>query len=99
MVIAPIIAALVKSEDMIGKNPSWQGINADQKYFLERLFVTRSELARYSATELRSWASRVAAELNKILQEEGFDIQLDEFGGPNEFGVVSILNVLVEWLV
>lgn len=97
MVLGPIIAALVKSEDILGKNRKWNPGNAIQGKFLDEFFSKRNELAGFSKEELRSWASRIAAELNKILAEEGFNIRLQDFL-PEEFGVVSILDVLVEWL-
>lgn len=97
MVVSPIIAALVKSEDILGENRQWEAVNDSQAHFLEKFFSTREELSKFSEKELRSWASWVAAELNKILEEEGFDIRLEEFE-PGNFGVVSILDVLVEWL-
>lgn len=98
MVVSPIIAALVKSEDILRKNRKWNAVNDTQAHFLEKFFPTREELSKFSEKELRSWASWVAAELNKILEGEGFDIRLEEFK-PNTFGVVSILKLMVEWIV
>lgn len=98
MVVSPIVAALVKTEDILGKDRKWNVVNDVQAHFLEQFFSKREELRGFSEKELRSWASWVAAELNEILEKEGFDIRLQDFA-PNEFGVVSILDVLVEWLV
>ena len=98
MVVAPIMGAIVGTEEILGKNRKWNAVNDTQREFLNKYFATRAELSGYSKEELRHWVSWVAEELNKILKEEGFDIQLQDFE-PNEFGVVSILDVLVEWLV
>ena len=98
MVVAPIIAALVKAEDRIGANRVWQAINDLQKKFLTEHFIHRDKLGNFRPEELRSWISESADELNKILTEEGFDIQLSEFPS-GQFGVLSILDVLVDWLV
>lgn len=98
MVLAPIMKALVGAEDILGKNRKWNAVNDAQREFLEKYFSTRSELARYSEKELRYWVSWVAAELNEVLQKEGMDIRLEDFE-PNTFGVVSILDLMVEWLV
>jgi hypothetical protein len=54
-------------------------------------------LNHFSEKELRAWADTVAQRLNKILEENGFAIKFPEFDA-GEFGVVSILDVMVEWL-
>lgn len=97
MVMSPIVAALVKSEDMLGKDRVWRAVNKSQEEFLSKFFAKRGELVNFSESELRSWASLVASELNATLEKEGFDIRLDDFA-EGEFGVVSILDVLTEWL-
>ncbi|MEK7503512.1 MAG: hypothetical protein AAB577_00840 [Patescibacteria group bacterium] len=97
MVMGPIVSALVKSEDILGKNPNWRAVKDEQAIFIKDFFSRRHEIAIFFGKELRSWASLVAAELNEVLQKEGFDIRLNDFG-EKEFGVVSILNILVEWL-
>ena len=97
MVMLPIVAALAKSEDILGKNRIWKAVNNSQKEFLNKFFSKRDEIANFSEDELKSWVSLVASELNEILVKEGFDIKLEDFK-EGEFGVVSILDVLVEWL-
>jgi hypothetical protein len=71
--------------------------NADQERFLRVFFDTRDDLAQLSAAELRAWASRDAVELNAVLEREGFTIGIPALG-PGEFGVLSILDVLVEFV-
>lgn len=104
--VAPIIAALQGSEDILGRNRIWRPKNPNQARIVE-LLKKRDELKVFfkkvaeggiEHKELRYWVDWIAANLNKILVEEGFDIQLEDFG-RNEFGVVSILDVLVEWLM
>lgn len=97
MTVAPIMGALLKSEEILGKGRVWHGINPSQYIFLEQFFTQRAALAKFSDKELLSWVSWIAEELNKILKDEGFDIQIGDFA-YDEFGVVSILDVLVEWL-
>lgn len=96
-VLAPLVSALVKAEDILGNNRQWSSVNEFQQEFLDNFFVRRGELKAYSETELRNWVSWVASELNAILEKEGFSIKLDDFE-PDTFGIVSILDVLVEWL-
>jgi len=97
MVIAPINKAMYKAEDILGPNRQWKPINETQELYVYEYLTRREELKNYSDEELRAWASWIAAELNKILADEGFDISLDDFG-PDEFGVVSILDVMVNWI-
>ena len=94
---APIAAALVKSEDFIGSDRVWKAVNRPQEMLLATFFAARAELARFAGDELRAWASRDASELNAILEREGFAIRVPELG-RDDFGVLSILDVLVEWL-
>lgn len=49
--------------------------------------------------ELNGWASMTADELNEILSKKGFNIRLEWEEGRGKFGVVSILDYLVEWAV
>jgi hypothetical protein len=94
---APIVGALVKAERFIGPARGWTPVNADQKTFLRVFFDTRDDLARLSAAELRAWASRDVGELNAVLEQEGLVIRVPALG-PGEFGVLSILDVLVEFV-
>src|SRR3989344_2652430 len=97
MVPLNIVSALVKAEDMLGKERVWQALNKEQERFLRDFFSRRENLSAFSPSELRAWVDTVAERLNKILKDEGFDIQLEDFA-DGEFGVVSILDVLVEWI-
>lgn len=96
MVMSPIERALVESERILGKNRQWNAVNGEQRQLLN--FYAFDELSRFSEKELRAWADWNADKLNKILRDENFQIQLQPFK-PGEFGVVSILDVLVNWLV
>lgn len=101
--LAPIISAIHKSEDFLGFNRVWTAINKEQKEFLHNtLYAMRHEVfpiyGKFSEKELRAWASKHAQELNEILEREKFSIRLEEFK-EGEFGTVSILDVLTEWLV
>ncbi len=93
----PIFEALLKASRELG-GVQWNSISEIQKYFLSELYNPHSvEVGKFSSEELRSWASEVADELNKILSDEGFDIRLDELQ-ENEIGVVAILDILLDWL-
>lgn len=95
--LTPIVGALVAAEEIIGKNRIWLGKSIEQTAFITDYMFKRNELSRLSTEELRTWVSFVASELNKVLAKEGFSIKLEDFG-RDEFGVVAILDVLVEWL-
>jgi hypothetical protein len=104
--IWPVIDSLKKSADYIDSMHNtkdlstymgWDSINVKQDIFLRHYFSKRSELGEFLNKELRSWVSHDYATLNKILTDNGFSIQLRPFAS-NSFGVVSILDVLIEWL-
>jgi len=97
----PLVACLVKAEDRLGRNRVWRpaGSGAEQQAaFLQHVFkACRGEVT--SIPEIESIVGDTATEINDFLKEHGFDIELDEFSGPESFGVASVLNVLVKWLV
>ena len=97
-VIWPILSAVNKAALFLGMSAgSWLPVNSQQETFLTSYYSDRAQLQHFSETELRTWASTSHEELNKVLRDEKFTIQLEPFL-PSEFGVVSILDVLVTWL-
>lgn len=97
MVPMNIVNALVKAEDILGEGRVWGAQNPLQSQFLAQFFSERGALKCFTSDELRAWTDTVAENLNSILAKEGFNIRLDEFG-EGEFGVVSVLDILVEWV-
>lgn len=92
----PIVAALVKAEDILGLDRIWEAINSTQQRFLKEFFAAcRDEVGRIP--EIESVASWSVDEINAFLRERGFTIQLDPFD-DRTFGVASVLDLLVEWL-
>jgi hypothetical protein len=104
--VAPIMAALAGTGDILGEGRLWRPQNRSQERILELLkmrssldsFFDKEAEGEVGHRELRYWVDWVAERLNRILREEGFSIQLEDFK-EGEFGVVSILDVLVEWFV
>ncbi len=95
----PVVAALVKAEDMegMGANRQWQAVNDTQTRFLQEFFrACRGEVG--GIREIESIASWNVEEVNAFLRQRGFTIQLKSFD-KNTFGVASVLDLLVEWLV
>ncbi len=95
----PIVAAITKADDILGKGRQWNSVNGLQHRFITRYLKSASEIA--SIPEIESIASRNADEINAFLAARGFQIKLDPFvPSPNEdpFGTASVLDVLVEWL-
>lgn len=96
-VLAPIVSAVLKAVLLIGTGMGQlTSMNKDQRLLTTSYFSKHPELALFSDSELRSWASHDDRELNAILEKEKFNIRLKKFL-PGEFGVVSILDVLVNW--
>jgi len=97
LVIWPIIKALCVASQFLSIDPSaWMAVNATQTHFLQHHFSKRTELSKFANDELKAWASWDADELNAILKKEGFAIKLEPFDSKT-FGVVSILDLMVEW--
>jgi hypothetical protein len=93
----PIVAALVAAEQILGPNRTWYSENPLAKKFLDKVFKeTRNETNLIP--ELVSKVSRDYQKLNAFLRERKFEIQLEPFQTP-DFGVVSILELLLEWQV
>ncbi len=92
----PIVAALVKAEDILGPNRQWQPVNETQARFLKEFFTPcRGEVGIPEIESIASWKAQV---INQFLQERGFSIQLEELD-DDTFGVASVLDLLVEWIV
>ncbi|HEX7733224.1 MAG TPA: hypothetical protein VF458_00120 [Ktedonobacteraceae bacterium] len=98
-VIYPVVTALVKAEEIIGPQRSWQSVNRRQELFLKEFFAPcRRESG--SIAEIESIAAFTAAEINRFLSERGFKIELQPFQNDErgqEFGVASVLDLLVSW--
>ncbi len=102
---APIVTALVKAEDILGANRSWRATNPAQTQFLGRYFSQRGpieEALKDTSPEqplkVDSIASYEASVINEFLAGKGFNIALDPFTTPGEFGTASVMDVLVKWL-
>lgn len=96
-VIHPILACLDKAEEELGAGRVWTPTNELQTRFLREFFPRMGDITKFSAAELKSILSKNADAINAFLAENGFQIKLEQFG-ELEFGVASVLNVLVEWL-
>ena len=93
--IYPIVSALDKADEIIGKDRVWKAVNDRQKEYLPIFNSTRDEARLLK--DIKSICSRNAEEINKFLAKEGFLIKLEPFKGSNDFGIASVLDILVEW--
>jgi len=76
-------------------------VNADQQAFLSADYATyRQSLTNdmFATNELKAYVSDNAATLNKILRDNGFSIQLQEFANAQSIGIVAIQNIIVKWI-
>lgn len=82
------------NERSVGKD-GWKGQNPEQERFLDWFAAHRDELSKLE--HLTAKVSDQAEELNAKLREHGFPNMFSEL--PKDgFGVVAILDMLVEWL-
>lgn len=95
--LLPIAGALAKADAYLGGNRPWRPTSPPQQRFLDRFHgMLRDAVAR--VPEVESVVGRSAEEINAFLARKGFSIRLDPFTDPRDFGVASVLDVLVEWL-
>lgn len=93
----PIIAALVKGEEIIGANRIWAPRSFVQRWFLDQCFLKLRRDIDYDRVRcIKSVASWNAEDVNAFLRANGFAIEIPPLA-KNEFGVASILDLLVEW--
>jgi len=93
----PIVAVLVKIEDMLGTNRTWTAVNARQEDFLKDFFAKcRGELGKL-AEQLTSVVDTAVGPVNKFLADRGFDIQLED-QGPRSLYAASVFDLLLDWL-
>lgn len=97
-VFYPIVAALLKSEEILGPNRLWRAEekNELQERFLAEFFgPCRRETKGVEGIEsVASWEAEL---VNQFLAARDFDIRLKDFGSES-FGIASVFDVAVEWL-
>lgn len=96
VVTYPINGCLKGAEQIMGAIKEWVHCNPTQYRFLKDYFAAGgSEVAQ--VPEMKTKASRAAAEINAFLKENGFTLEIDELS-PDQFAVASLIKVLVQWL-
>jgi len=99
VVTYPIVGAVLTAETIpeLGSNRRWTPTNDTQRAFLKEFFLGgRQEIPRIPEIESKaSWDYEV---INRFLAERGFTIALQPFTSDT-FGVASVLDLLVEWLI
>lgn len=101
-VMPPVVAALKSAIEFTGKATSpWKHIIPEQRKFLNGIYkpyIVNGYLNFFSEKEMRCVASFSHEEINKFLSDNGFDIKLDKFEDPTDFGAAAIMDILVEWV-
>jgi len=97
-VLYPIIACLEEARQFIKTDNKWGTVNSQQEIFLKQFYnPSVIDLAKLENV-LDNLATKDHIELINFFKERGFEFKIDPFAG-NEFGVGSVVKVLVEWLV
>ena len=94
--LPPIIGCLVVAEQVLGPNREWKAANTKQSELLGTPFKL-GRGAVMGMKEIVSLASYKPDAINRFLQELGYSIQLPPYQKP-DFGMASVLKVLVEWV-
>lgn len=94
--LTTLVGALEATAEISGAPPAWAAHNDLQRELMRHDGAYRDALP--GLPELRYWAKRTAQELNAILRDEGFDIQLTPWQPSNDrFGTLSIIDIAVLW--
>jgi len=90
----PINACLVTAErSLLRSNGVWRHVNETQEVFIrEHLGVSRGG----PIDVVKSIASRSSCKIEAWLKQHGFELKIDMLE-KNEFGVASVLDVLLKW--
>ncbi|MDO8621757.1 MAG: serpin family protein [bacterium] len=97
-VLLPIVGAIEAANQLLGGNRRWDPRGPDrQRHFLKNVYEPM-RLIVGEIPDIESIAARSTEEINAFLRRKGFSIALDPFTDPRDFGVASVLDVLVEWL-
>lgn len=92
----PIVSALSVAQSIFPEGSDWCSVNDSQNAFLLDTFArAKDEIS--SIPEIESMSSRNHEEINRFLAERGFSIKLNPFG-PDDFGVASVLKLILEWV-
>ena len=93
-----IASLILKETGMVATGPvEWHPENEGQRKLVRYFETTRGEVGLLP--ELNAWARTTAEELNVILREHGFSIQLEAWEpSPDRFGVVAIYDITILWV-
>lgn len=91
-----MIGALAAAQIELGPDRKWNAVNSMQKRFIAEFLDPNLGIIG-SVPEVSGICSRSADVINKFLADRGYSIRLGQFD-PEEFGVASALDLLVEWM-
>ena len=83
---------------VLAQHSDWELATDAQKEFFAKTTTDLSDCALLKEGEIAFKVSKSADEINAFLAEKKFNIKLDPFVDPRDFGVASVLDVSVEWV-
>ena len=96
-VVYPIVACLDEACKFLKTKDSWNSVNDMQTALLDRCYSQDVEDLEKIKDILESMSSTDNEALMKFFKDRGFEFDIKPFR-RNEFGIGSVLSVLVEWL-
>ena len=96
-VVYPIVACLKEAVIFLKSKGTWSSTNNKQAELLEKCYTKDIDDLENIQDILESMSSKDHEELMKFFKDRGFEFNIEPFNS-NEFGVGSVLSVLVEWL-
>lgn len=96
--LVPIVGALLEGLKVGNTKTPYSAVNDLQKEFLEKFLKPfQNDLGKFSEEEFSCFSAFTADEINGWLKEKGFNIKLDPFVDPDDFGTASVMDVTVKW--
>lgn len=98
--VFPIVGALREAVRFKkASDESWEPLTESQKTFVKNVYrPLLGDMSKFNDSELKYLASFSHEEINNWMSENGFDIKLEPFQRPTDFGAASIQDVKVEWI-
>lgn len=91
-----LASALISPEGQFLKHGKWKPYNAEQKYIIKNLTTFRSDLQKYTSTEMEALSSKDHEALNTMAHMHNIPLMFKPFG-PGEFGSLAVLDVALNW--
>jgi hypothetical protein len=94
-----VAAALGATEEFLGKNRVWKSNKPEAQTFLRNMSALRAQIQGVDFVQTEAGIGKPGvAEVNRFLQDKGFDIQLKPDGvQPSDVSAAAVMDIKVTW--